>query len=110
MLCVALHLDGRIIPLPALRPGGRPASLSEQTADGLQLVVVACADDDQGGLVAVSRQGVQAEVGAWRLITGTDFVVERRLGPGETYERPLQTRHGLGTLRVSHRPTGEGEG
>jgi hypothetical protein len=43
-------------------------------------------------------------VGAWRLITSTDVVVERRLGPGETYERPLQTRHGLGTLRVSHRP------
>ena len=102
MLHLQIILKGNIAHLPSLRPSDLPASLTDHLATGPIMVCISCRDDDQGAIVGVSRAGVHIEEGQTREIISQNYVIERAMGPGETYERPLQTRFGAATLRLRH--------
>jgi hypothetical protein len=104
MLHVEIIHHGRTIALPALPPGAPPASLTDHQPAGTHLLLITCLPADQGAELAVSRAGLTVEQADWRLVHSLDLVLERALGCGETYERPVRTRRGMATLRLRHVP------
>jgi hypothetical protein len=111
VLEVWIRPDGGKVRLVAvLRPGDTPGTMTDQRPEGTSYLLYACDPKDRGGILALShdRQSWRRE-GSTLYMRGT-AAVERWMGEGETYERPLVRATGPATLVLRHVPGNDGRG
>lgn len=95
--------DG-VLTLPTIDAGAPPASLTDYSTPGTEIVVIACHADDSGGELLISSEGATVERGSQRLLLSKDLRKEADIPSGGEYRRPFTLSDGRrGTLIVRHR-------
>lgn len=89
---------------PGSIPPGVPGSFTDHNAEDPHLMIVSCNLDDDGGIVYRQDSGEGVLIANNRLRVVSDDIgdIEAVIGNGQSYERDITTKYGLGKLILTH--------